>query len=672
MSALDDYIATNTPTNATSSSAGATPAPVTAPASTGGSALDQYIKSTGKTIDITPTAPKPTTSSLADKYLSFSNRLGQLGAEFDTGIVKGVGGIVGGVETIGQGLGSIGIAVNHALGGKAVQEQSNVGDSIKEFSNEMDKKTGVQDKKYLDNVFEGLGTAVPYIAGGAAAKLANIPALVSAVGIGGIQALDTAKTDYNEMIANGTPHAPAKAAGVFAVDLAFNTAAHYLGPLAQGGNSSLASSVARFLKSTVLETANYGFGQTVVSNVATGRPPMQGVWDSVLTMLPISAGFGLAGEGANREQIKQVESVMKGVAESGGTLQDAVKIISELSGVETAKVQNTLDRYIADNPDVGEKYQSNTDDKLKQIAENVRAQVPLDVAEAEYAKTKPAKARVYSENVEEPKPATVPEKTNEEVAAEHAQTLSTEEPTPSTDIEEPKPVVEGDTVDIKSPDGTVTESGVTVEKITEIDGKQYVKIEGSDIYTPIDQLEQKTEGKMKRSLKGQRIEASAIERGLTEGFKGTALYEASTVKDQSERIADIMNNDFERAQRIVTGEEPVPPGISGSFFLNAMDEYNRHTNDVELAEKIANSPIGSAGSIHAQEMRFMRERNPDSSSYRISEVKETREKSVEKKLGKKTTVAKEKAKVVTEIKTEIDKNAVTKTEWSSFIDSIEC
>lgn len=682
MSALDDFIAKGTPTPATPKT-GAVSAPVALP-STGGSALDAFIRSTGKDVVTpisAPVAPKVTAGSLAKSfgnwYMGVSDKLGNYGANLDLGLVKSVGGIVGGVEDTGQAVGSIGIAINHALGGNAVQEDSDVGDTIKNFADSVRKKANVTDNTYLDKVFEGLGGAIPYIAGGAAAKAFQIPALLSSLGIGAIQALDTAKTDYHEMVASGQPHSGAKAAAVFGVDLALNTVSHYLGPLAEGGGPGLLSSVGRILKSTALETANQGFGQAVVSNVAKGKPPMEGVWNNVLVMLPISAGFGLAGEAATPHE-KQVASVFNGVADEGGQPQDAVAIVKELSGVDADVVQNTFDRYVADNPEVGEKYEKNTEDNLEKISQKTQEQVPLAVAEEEYSQTKPAKARLFSENVEEPKPVTEPEKSPGDISNEYTESIAPDENTPSTDIEEAKPVIEGDTVDVKSADGTVMKEGAKVEKIAEFDGKQYAKIEGSETYTPVEHLEQKTEGKTKKSLFGKRVEAEAIERGLTDGLKGTAMYEPKVVKDQSEKISELMNNDFEKAERILTGDEPVPVGMSGSMFLIAMEDYAGHTNDVELTEKIANSPIASETSIHASEMRLLRERNSDSPASQMTDIKQKRTKNADKKLGsilrgsKRTTVAKEKVKIVDDIKSSIEKEKVTTDDWSSFIDSIEC
>lgn len=166
----------------------------------------------------------------------------------------------------------------------------------------------------------------------------------------------------------------------------------------------------------------------------------------------------------------------------------------------------------------------------------------------------------------------------------------------------------------------------------------------------------------------QDINDKAVSKGLTDGFKDLSTFDSKTDKDQAERITSFVKEDPEKALKVVSGEEKVPAGMSGSYFYKTMSDQAEKTDDVELMRQLAKSPLATEGSVHAQELQFLRDRNPDSAVSAMKTVATARAKAVEGKL--KTTVTKATNDTVKEIKSNI--KAPTKLEWHSFVDSLKC
>lgn len=171
-----------------------------------------------------------------------------------------------------------------------------------------------------------------------------------------------------------------------------------------------------------------------------------------------------------------------------------------------------------------------------------------------------------------------------------------------------------------------------------------------------------------KSLVGKRIEKNAIEKGFSQAFSDTAGYDKITIRDQAERAANLINTDFERAKRIVMGQEGLPEGLKERSIIEAMKTYVDKTGDAKLALELANSPLTTGTSVHAQELRLGVGTNPDSAVSIIQKVKDLKTKIFERK-GFNTD------KIVEEIKRKIKeqpKEKATKETWASFVDSITC
>ncbi len=193
-------------------------------------------------------------------------------------------------------------------------------------------------------------------------------------------------------------------------------------------------------------------------------------------------------------------------------------------------------------------------------------------------------------------------------------------------------------------------------------------IKSASISEPSVKTESVSTSETKRSKVGKSIEAKAIEQGLASSFSESAQYDPITIKDQANRVSELMRTDMERAKRIVTGKEKLPDGMLGGSIIKAMEDHAMATGDAQLALEIANSPLTSATSIHAQEMRMLAERNPDSAVVALQRLKKIKEEAAIKKGAPK------KERLVEQIQERIkkEKPKATKETWSSFIESVTC
>lgn len=202
--------------------------------------------------------------------------------------------------------------------------------------------------------------------------------------------------------------------------------------------------------------------------------------------------------------------------------------------------------------------------------------------------------------------------------------------------------------------------------IKEVQSKPEIKTpKTNEARTPSKEV--KTPSKVAKS-----IEAKSIEKGLTDSFGELAGYDKITIKEQAAKAADVLS-DMDRAKRILRGEERLPDGLRAEALIKALEDHAMETSDHVLAMDIAKSPLTSETSAHAQALRLLAERNPDSATARIKEVQKAREQAVREKLAKKgKSYEKAKKETVEQIKNEIAKKKPKFKDWSSFIDSIEC
>ncbi len=177
--------------------------------------------------------------------------------------------------------------------------------------------------------------------------------------------------------------------------------------------------------------------------------------------------------------------------------------------------------------------------------------------------------------------------------------------------------------------------------------------------------EVKIPSKIARSIQQKAIEQKIIERNETLG--DLAGYEKINVKEQAKMAYDLMG-DMERARRIIKGEEALPEGLRGTALVTAMEEEMKKTGDAKLAYELANSPLVSETSLSAQELRLAAEREPDSLTLRLREIKQAREQALERRTSKSPSkaVRDEVGKIKEQIKTP------SKYDWGEFLKLIQC
>ena len=93
---------------------------------------------------------------------------------------------------------------------------------------------------------------------------------------------------------------------------------------------------------------------------------------------------------------------------------------------------------------------------------------------------------------------------------------------------------------------------------------------------------------------------------------------------------------MEKVKNIVSGTEPLPSGLRAGTVIKAMEDYALKHKDIDLIRSLANSPLVSETSIHAQELRLLAERDPSSPVKVAGDIIKTRMKTIEKKFAGKT------------------------------------
>lgn len=164
---------------------------------------------------------------------------------------------------------------------------------------------------------------------------------------------------------------------------------------------------------------------------------------------------------------------------------------------------------------------------------------------------------------------------------------------------------------------------------------------------------------------GQSIEAKAVEAKLTQGFSETAGFDPITIQDQAQRATGLIKSSVEDARAVIRGEAPLPEGLRGTALITAMEEHLLQKPDAKLAYELANSPLTSATSVAAQEMRLMAERVPDSITAKFQEIREARRAGSE--LRGETPL-----KVAKEIQTEVVRQSSKRQTWEQFVKEIAC
>lgn len=144
-------------------------------------------------------------------------------------------------------------------------------------------------------------------------------------------------------------------------------------------------------------------------------------------------------------------------------------------------------------------------------------------------------------------------------------------------------------------------------------------------------------------------------------------YNQANNDEQIRKATAFVNNDPERALKVLQGEIEAPSGILNNAILVAYTSYaNESANNGDYQAMMA---LGSLRATRlGQELQILSKIDPDNAASKVNEIYNIRVQEVQKDTGK--NYRKEVSSVKREINKEMKKN--TKSEWISFIESIKC
>lgn len=167
------------------------------------------------------------------------------------------------------------------------------------------------------------------------------------------------------------------------------------------------------------------------------------------------------------------------------------------------------------------------------------------------------------------------------------------------------------------------------------------------------------------------IQEQAVKRGLTNDYGGAGGYDKINIEDQA-RKAVKLTQDRPALDEVINGTKPLPDGLRATALIRAIEEDPVLGKDHELINKLSKAEhLTGESSRSAQELRLAKERNPNSPTEAIRNVRKAREAAVERKTGK--TVAKatsDEVKAIRAAKATVPKP--TKETFSSFVESLKC
>lgn len=170
------------------------------------------------------------------------------------------------------------------------------------------------------------------------------------------------------------------------------------------------------------------------------------------------------------------------------------------------------------------------------------------------------------------------------------------------------------------------------------------------------------------------VEANAITNKLTTGFGDLSTFSSINLKDAVKSDIMLYDRDPKLAKEIAMGRVPSQPGSNSFVMYEIVENLAMADGDVNTLRELATeSKLNKVGSEAGQTLRILRERDPGSPVTAMSDVKETRVKSVETKLkseGK--SIESERTKIINELRRAKDISKIGRTSLQSFIEGVIC
>lgn len=267
----------------------------------------------------------------------------------------------------------------------------------------------------------------------------------------------------------------------------------------------------------------------------------------------------------------------------------------------------------------------------------------------------------------EPKPVTKP------VAEQKPKEVPPEVKIEPIIEEKPVEVSKGTTVNVENSTGEVQQENVKVEKVTEVDGERYAKIEGSETLVPTKLLKpvSDTGGNLKTSRLAERI-ADTMGLLTDDAKEGLPMYEQMNKKETIAKSAKYVEENPEKAIEVLNGTREVPDGLAYESIHLALSEKAKMDGNVDLALEVA-SKASQAATRFGQEISLLSEVDPNNPVSQIEKVIRERQKQNEKRIGGRSTTER-KQRIIKEGKQVIEKKTpkVKLAKVKDFINLLEC
>lgn len=178
-------------------------------------------------------------------------------------------------------------------------------------------------------------------------------------------------------------------------------------------------------------------------------------------------------------------------------------------------------------------------------------------------------------------------------------------------------------------------------------------------------------GEVKTPLLAQKIEAGAVEKGLTESFGDLPEFKSLNFADQARKIAAI---DPQTAIDIAMGRKAAPQGIVPELVLKAVEVRALATSDVGLLRDLATqSGLVKQSVTIAQRLRALGERDPTNPVAALQDVQAAREAALKARGVDAATQADQFVRQETSTLQAVKQATRSKVPvWEQFMQSIKC
>lgn len=315
-------------------------------------------------------------NSVGGMVKNFFSSAGTQLSDLSLSAVKQVGDILGGLESGGDLiLNGADKLADKVTGQPYIANSPQITDFSDSLYNKLETTLGVDTNSFNHAIMSNVGAALPWLAGGelvkGATEAGKLAPLVANLGFSAVQGMMVASEDYKSSKEAGESDTTAalKSVGVFAATMAINAithgVSHILGEGVAQDTPSLTKGLINWLKAGLIETANMGAAQTVISNVSQGRPIFANVGKNFLEAAPAMFAFSALGEAGNQDAKAQAEkqtaAYLKVIADGGLSKETAVLKYQQMTGEKNdpTKTSAYFNKIIARNSDLQTKFEQN-------------------------------------------------------------------------------------------------------------------------------------------------------------------------------------------------------------------------------------------------------------------------------------------------------------------------